>query len=766
MKSSTRISHVLRIIIVLASLIPLAPWVSLQVTQYPSNIAAFYVRIIVLICLPLIAYEIKGRPDFRLSLRNPLTLSLLLVLVSCIVSSLAGDYPFRSFFGTALRMDGVVTLTINILIYLIILTLIRLGIKETARILTLIISICGSWLGIYSIFASTQTDLSTPILWPIGIIGGWSIISIPEPFDNRVSGPVGNADFMAEVLLLSFFISLYRFFASSELRNRIPNSIAMLLSLAGVYFTGTRGAFIGIVVGIVALPLIQVAIRRDKTSIKRLAAATAVLFVLVFGTYQMRSLFPSTSLLGRLSATSISKDLNYRLVSWRPALKGIQEKPFLGHGPESFVSGFPKYFAASDAAVYSTKGILEKADRVHNFPLQILFDFGLLGFLAWLSSIIAYFWILWRQFRSKAISEYSLLSLSGLMIAYQASMFLLFESPATTVIYYVILGIVGGLAETEEVEKVEQSASERSGLWNYGGLALATAFSFVALWFVVYSPLIVAIRFWQATNWMENDPVQSWSLSKSALHHSFQSDPFFTTQNLVTNMEKVLADKYRSKLPKEVLEEITRTTQQETRKLIASRGAGSDDYELAFGTYSMSRISTNEGFPPETETWFKNMAVISPGWTLWRYWEAIYYESIGQKDRAMKVAEEQVAAFSTDSRSLWFLASRYRMAGKMQEAVRYGLLSLDNRRIVTDAPEIMWIVEYCFKEGRFAEAARVIEMAIKVEPGSAKLMIDAAQVHAKNGETARALQYLSRAVAIDPGVKPQADMVRNAISPR
>ena len=106
------------------------------------------------------------------------------------------------------------------------------------------------------------------------------------------------------------------------------------------------------------------------------------------------------------------------------------------------------------------------------------------------------------------------------------------------------------------------------------------------------------------------------------------------------------------------------------------------------------------------------------------------------------------------------------MAGKMQEAVRYGLLSLDNRRIVTDAPEIMWIVEYCFKEGRFADAARVIEMAIKVEPGSAKLMIDAAQVHAKNGETARALQYLSRAVAIDPGVKPQADMVRNAISPR
>tara|TARA_B100000745_G_scaffold47720_1_gene28606 strand:+ start:869 stop:2821 length:1953 start_codon:yes stop_codon:yes gene_type:complete len=71
--------------------------------------------------------------------------------------------------------------------------------------------------------------------------------------------------------------------------------------------------------------------------------------------------------------------LGSRLLFWQAGIEGFLERPILGWGRGMYELSFYKYF---DPALYSQKYAFEIwTDKVHNLPLQVLIETGLVGFV-------------------------------------------------------------------------------------------------------------------------------------------------------------------------------------------------------------------------------------------------------------------------------------------------------------------------------------------------------------------------------------------------
>lgn len=74
-----------------------------------------------------------------------------------------------------------------------------------------------------------------------------------------------------------------------------------------------------------------------------------------------------------------------RIPYWQAAWRGVGEKPWLGHGPESFTPYYEHEWP-------NNSKLRALPSHVHNFFLQLLFERGLIGLLAVLILLLALFW--------------------------------------------------------------------------------------------------------------------------------------------------------------------------------------------------------------------------------------------------------------------------------------------------------------------------------------------------------------------------------------
>ena len=178
---------------------------------------------------------------------------------------------------------------------------------------------------------------------------------------------------LAGVLSLTLLVGLPRLLLDTTSRPWL--GLAWLASLGGLAATYTRGAWLGFVSGILALwPLIQ---RRRWL----LAAGLLLLGVAVLaGPHHLRE--------RALTMTDLD-DVTFkeRTYMWRSGIAMWREHPWFGVGPGGVKREY-RHYALPEA-------VRQRTGHVHNTPLQILVETGLVGLLAWL-------W-LWAAFYTEAV---------------------------------------------------------------------------------------------------------------------------------------------------------------------------------------------------------------------------------------------------------------------------------------------------------------------------------------------------------------------------
>jgi len=153
-----------------------------------------------------------------------------------------------------------------------------------------------------------------------------------------------------------------------------------LITLGGLAATLTRGAWIGFAAGVVAL---VPATRRGRWV---LAGGLLVLgAAALVGPAPLRQRFVSI-------ADPADPTVREREFMWRSGAAMWRERPWLGWGPGGVKRAY-RHYALPEA-------VKQRTGHLHNTPLQVLVERGVIGLVAWAGIWIAFYaraFALWRR---------------------------------------------------------------------------------------------------------------------------------------------------------------------------------------------------------------------------------------------------------------------------------------------------------------------------------------------------------------------------------
>ncbi|HTB22911.1 MAG TPA: tetratricopeptide repeat protein [bacterium] len=212
--------------------------------------------------------------------------------------------------------------------------------------------------------------------------------------------------------------------------------------------TATRGAFLGLMVGLAVLALGWLALRpagpqsllhpgrpalRAAAGLGLLSLALVAALTGLGPAFRQRTL---ASLKDPGGALEVS-----RLEIWVPALKIWKANPIAGTGVDTFKTVFPSY-SLSRFAKYDGENVSSR--MAHCEPLQVLSTEGAVGLLLWLWLCAAAFIAWWRVVKGNGepSERVLLLGLGSLAAAYLAQNLVSFGMSAISAPFWICLGLL------------------------------------------------------------------------------------------------------------------------------------------------------------------------------------------------------------------------------------------------------------------------------------------------------------------------------------
>ncbi len=438
-------------------------------------------------------FKLLNFETFKQKFKNPLVVFILLFFISLIVSVIFAVNPYRAFWGDLERGEGLWTM-LHAFAFLIM----ALVIFDSARSSQETKSNLGSLNRNGKLDASNGVEKKDWLrFFKISLVVGFVIIfyAILQYFNvskfpfalapqERPISYIGNPAFLATHMffLIMFATIIYGSSASIETAKRTfkllnfetlkPlfwryfSLLIILLSIATIFLTATRGAILGLAVGILFL-LVYFAVKNpvnlqtpkesrfrqdpmgrdfkllnfktlEHLNIRRISIALLFLIIIFSGFFWLTreaAIWQKIPGLNRLAQTKIL-DVNdpstqFRLITWKLSWNAFKEKPLFGWGPENYISAYEKYYDP-EYAVYGETWL----DRAHNKIVDVAVMQGIFGLLAYLGIFGALFYLL---FKSK---EPSAPFLAAGLSGYFVQNLFVFDQVISDFTFFAILGFI------------------------------------------------------------------------------------------------------------------------------------------------------------------------------------------------------------------------------------------------------------------------------------------------------------------------------------
>ena len=359
--------------------------------------------------LMLLLFDREYRPK-----RSWIFVSLSALVIIASLASIFGANPYRSFWSNYERMDGLVTL-----LHLVAYFLVLISVFKTESL--------WKW------FWNTNFVVATLVaLYGVAQIAG--MVAINQS-GVRLDATFGNATYLAAYMLLNLFMAMFFIVRSSDVWQRVIYGILAALYFLVMYHTATRGALLGLVLGVL-LTTVLIA-WKSSGHVKRYAtiAGVAVLVLgIAFFMLRKTDFVKSSPVMNRLSslfsADNFDSKSQPRFIIWKMSLQGALERPILGWGFENYNIVFNKYF---DARLWTQETWF---DRSHNTPLDWLVMTGVFGLLAYLALFVSSLWLMWRN-SNLSLPEKGVLT--GLLAGYFIQNLFVFDNLGTYLIFIALL---------------------------------------------------------------------------------------------------------------------------------------------------------------------------------------------------------------------------------------------------------------------------------------------------------------------------------------
>jgi O-antigen ligase/Tfp pilus assembly protein PilF len=421
--------------------------------------------------------------------RSSLTKIVSLYLIAVAVSTLFGVAPVTSLFGSHFNYMGLIT-RICFFIFFIAL-IVSIGASEHRLQTTLwVVSAAGFLVALYAVVQSLGFD-------PFVSRSVYTFAS-PEGPIVRVSGSLGHSNYLGNFLLYTTPVSAGLAFVARGWP-RLFAIMTTLLSMAAIAFSGTRGAWIGIIVGVGVFAFLELRgattgfiPTRNRRAIFAAAAISAALLVSIV------AISPASRSIIKRARALMTEGVSSsgRALLWRDSLKMVPSFAIIGCGPEGFRKVFPS-FKSKELADLSPKSNNESS---HNSFLDAAISYGLPG-AALYGAIIALALALLIRTRRHALAQNQRIIITSLLsslVAALAHNIFIFDQIATGFYFFAFIAlaevasnIFDEKSDKADVAKPAQAtarakSSQRPMSW--AGRAVSTAACLcvaVAIWYSV-----------------------------------------------------------------------------------------------------------------------------------------------------------------------------------------------------------------------------------------------------------------------------------------
>ena len=204
-----------------------------------------------------------------------------------------------------------------------------------------------------------------------------------------ISSTIGNSNFLGKYMVLVIPLILSFYLNRNSFMMKFLILTALLLCLAALVLTFTRASWLSMFLGFSLFLFLAFRNHLLEVGKRRFISLGVILVLMIFSLniYRAEKSFLGS---GRVyeRVVSVFKDkrsqgVATRFFVWERALRLIKEKPWLGHGPETFEIAFKK----DNIDYMETFNDFVSIDRAHNNYIDLAFSHGLIGLGAYLTVI-------------------------------------------------------------------------------------------------------------------------------------------------------------------------------------------------------------------------------------------------------------------------------------------------------------------------------------------------------------------------------------------
>jgi O-antigen ligase/Tfp pilus assembly protein PilF len=415
------------------------------------------------------------------------------------VSTLFGVAPVTSLFGSHFNYMGLITRTCFFIFFI---SLIAGTGESEKRLQSLlwVISATGFLVALYAVGQSLGFDPFVP--------RSTYTFASPEGPIVRVSASLGHSNYLGNFLLYTMPVSAGLAFTAHGWP-RLFSITAMLVSIAAIAFSGTRGAWIGLLVGVAVFAFFELRnVAADFITMRNrrvIFAAVAISAILLISIILISPASRSITARARALMTE-GTAASGRALLWRDSLKMVPSFALIGCGPEGFRKAFPS-FKSKELAALSPKANNESS---HNSFLDAAISYGLLGAALYGAIItLAIASLIRARRRALAYNQRMIItSLLASIVAALAHNIFIFDQIATGFYFFAFIALVqvassifdakSDKSETAQpVQPGKSKAKQSSASWvpvSWAGRTVAAA-----------ACLCVALAVWYSAGLIKSD---------------------------------------------------------------------------------------------------------------------------------------------------------------------------------------------------------------------------------------------------------------------
>ena len=361
---------------------------------------------LILLLLGLVAASSTGS---LITLKSKHVALALLYVGAAALSTLLGVSPLASFFGSYQNEMGLLSRLCFFVCFIGLIVAVGRN-RQHLVILVWLIAATGSLVAIYAFIQFFGWDPFLPL-------SAYTMRSPGGPV-VRVIGSLGHSNYLGNFLLYTAPLTASLALAWGGRARRIA-VVGAAFSAAAIVFSGTRGAWLGLLAGAATLALLEVrrlkdrGAKKSKRTILRAAIASAgvLLFVLVIVSS------PASRDVTRRARSFVEDRFtgSGRVLLWRDATRMVPRFALVGCGPEAFSREFLPY-KSLDLARLAPQINNESS---HNSYLDAAISFGLPGAILYGALIASSFSLLLRA-RRRAADRRIALIITGLVASLAA----------------------------------------------------------------------------------------------------------------------------------------------------------------------------------------------------------------------------------------------------------------------------------------------------------------------------------------------------------